>query len=156
LRDVFVLVAAGALAAGFVAFLIGLLLARYRDIFFAMLSLAMSMILYGVLVKTETLGSTDGFHVEIALHIDVFIVQPRLIGRSLQRCQSHAFCLAGAIALRGQFQRALFDVLGKLLRLDGVINQPPLLCSLTANTIRVGAKHVGMIATHFTLVCHAS
>src|SRR3954471_16004751 len=64
LRDVFVLVAAGALAAGLVAFLIGLLLARYRDIFFAMLSLAMSMILYGVLVKTETLGSTDGFHVE--------------------------------------------------------------------------------------------
>ena len=51
-------------AAGIVAFLIGFLLARYREIFFAMLSLAMSMILYGVLVKTETLGSTDGFHVE--------------------------------------------------------------------------------------------
>jgi branched-chain amino acid transport system permease protein len=29
-----------------------------------MLSLAVSMILYGVLVKTESLGSTDGFHVE--------------------------------------------------------------------------------------------
>ena len=29
-----------------------------------MLSLAMSMIFYGVLVKTETLGSTDGFSVE--------------------------------------------------------------------------------------------
>ena len=41
----------------------GILLARYREIFFAMLSLAMSMILYGMLVKTETLGSTDGFHV---------------------------------------------------------------------------------------------
>ncbi|HEX4553886.1 MAG TPA: branched-chain amino acid ABC transporter permease [Xanthobacteraceae bacterium] len=64
LHDVFVLVAAGALVAGVLAFLIGLLLARYRDIFFAMLSLAMSMILYGVLVKTESLGSTDGFHVE--------------------------------------------------------------------------------------------
>jgi ABC-type branched-subunit amino acid transport system permease subunit len=63
LHDVFVLSAAGALAAGLVAFLTGFLLARYRDIFFAMLSLAMSMILYGVLVKTETLGSTDGFHV---------------------------------------------------------------------------------------------
>jgi branched-chain amino acid transport system permease protein len=63
-RDVFLLVAAGAAAAGIVAFLVGFLLARYRDIFFAMLSLAMSMILYGVLVKTETLGSTDGFHVE--------------------------------------------------------------------------------------------
>ena len=63
-RDVFLLIAAGAAAAGIVAFLVGFLLARYRDIFFAMLSLAMSMILYGVLVKTETLGSTDGFHVE--------------------------------------------------------------------------------------------
>ena len=64
LRDVFVMVGAGALLAAFVAFLVGFLLARYRDIFFAMLSLAMSMILWGVLVKTETLGSTDGFHVE--------------------------------------------------------------------------------------------
>jgi ABC-type branched-subunit amino acid transport system permease subunit len=64
LHDALLMVAAGALAAGIVAFLIGFLLARYRDIFFAMLSLAMSMILYGVLVKTETLGSTDGFHVE--------------------------------------------------------------------------------------------
>jgi ABC-type branched-subunit amino acid transport system permease subunit len=64
LRDVFLLLAIGGIAAGIVAFLIGFLLARYRDIFFAMLSLAMSMILYGVLVKTETLGSTDGFHVE--------------------------------------------------------------------------------------------
>jgi ABC-type branched-subunit amino acid transport system permease subunit len=63
-RDVFLLVAVGAAAAGVVAFLVGFLLARYRDIFFAMLSLALSMILYGVLVKTETLGSTDGFHVE--------------------------------------------------------------------------------------------
>ena len=50
-------------AAGLVAFLVGFLLARYREIFFAMLSLAMSMILYGALVKTETLGSTDGFTV---------------------------------------------------------------------------------------------
>jgi len=63
---VFLLVAIGAAAAGIVAFLVGFLLARYRDIFFAMLSLAMSMILYGVLVKTQTLGSTDGFHVEAA------------------------------------------------------------------------------------------
>lgn len=45
------------------AALVGLLLARYRDIFFAMLSLAFSMILYGILVKTEALGSTDGFNV---------------------------------------------------------------------------------------------
>ncbi len=64
IRDVFFVVFVGAVAAGIVAYLIGFLLARYREIFFAMLSLAMSMILYGILVKTETLGSTDGFHVE--------------------------------------------------------------------------------------------
>ena len=63
-RDVFSWCWPAAVGAGIVAFLIGFLLARYREIFFAMLSLAMSMILYGVLVKTETLGSTDGFHVE--------------------------------------------------------------------------------------------
>ena len=65
-EDVFLLVGIGAATSGIVAFLVGFLLARYRDIFFAMLSLAMSMILYGVLVKTETLGSTDGFHVQAA------------------------------------------------------------------------------------------
>jgi ABC-type branched-subunit amino acid transport system permease subunit len=63
-RDVFAVVLLGGVCAGIVAYLIGFLLARYREIFFAMLSLAMSMILYGILVKTETLGSTDGFHVE--------------------------------------------------------------------------------------------
>jgi len=63
-RDVFLVVLAGAVAAAIAAWLIGFLLARYREIYFSMLSLAMSMILYGVLVKTETLGSTDGFHVE--------------------------------------------------------------------------------------------
>jgi ABC-type branched-subunit amino acid transport system permease subunit len=39
------------------------LLARYRGIFFAMLTLALSMVFYGVLVKTEALGGSDGFNV---------------------------------------------------------------------------------------------
>ena len=59
--DAFALVVIGGVAAGLMAVLIGFLLARYREIFFAMLSLALSMILYGVLVKSESLGSTDGF-----------------------------------------------------------------------------------------------
>ena len=37
------------------AAVIGLLLCRYRDIFFAMFSMAFSMILYGVLVKSSAL-----------------------------------------------------------------------------------------------------
>jgi len=63
--DAIGLVLLGGVAAGIVAAIVGFLLARYREIFFAMLSLALSMILYGVLVKTESLGSTDGFSVTV-------------------------------------------------------------------------------------------
>ena len=38
------------------------LLARYRGIFFSMLSLALSMVGYGLLVKTESLGGSAGFN----------------------------------------------------------------------------------------------
>jgi branched-chain amino acid transport system permease protein len=48
-----------------VSAVLALLLRKYRDIFFAMLSLAFSMILYGLLVKTSSLGSTDGFNVTV-------------------------------------------------------------------------------------------
>jgi ABC-type branched-subunit amino acid transport system permease subunit len=65
LTDVFVAVALAAALAGIVAFVLGFLLAGYRDLFFAMLSLAFAMILYGVLVKSETLGSTDGFAIPV-------------------------------------------------------------------------------------------
>src|SRR5262245_59388566 len=64
--DVFLMILVGAAVAGLTAYLVGLLLARYREIFFAMLSLAVSMILYGVLGKTEARGSTDGFRVATA------------------------------------------------------------------------------------------
>jgi ABC-type branched-subunit amino acid transport system permease subunit len=48
-----------------VAAVLGLLLAAYRSIFFAMLSLAFSMVLYGLLVKSSALGSTDGFNIAV-------------------------------------------------------------------------------------------
>ena len=43
------------------------------DIFFGMLSLAFSMILYGLLVKSEALGTTDGFNIRLPT---VFGVRP--------------------------------------------------------------------------------
>ncbi len=61
LQDAALMLLAGAIGAGLIASMLGVLLARYRDIFFAMLSLAFSMILYGLLVKSSALGSTDGF-----------------------------------------------------------------------------------------------
>ena len=63
ISDVFVQMLAGAAVAGLVAFVLGFLLARYRGIFFGLLSLALSMILYGLLVKNQALGSTDGFNI---------------------------------------------------------------------------------------------
>lgn len=45
------------------AFVLGFLLARYRDIFFAMLTLALSMIGYGLLLNNVELGGSDGFNV---------------------------------------------------------------------------------------------
>jgi branched-chain amino acid transport system permease protein len=59
--DILVMVLVGMLAASAMAAVLGLLMAKYRDIFFAMLSLAFSMILFGLLVKSSRLGSTDGF-----------------------------------------------------------------------------------------------
>jgi ABC-type branched-subunit amino acid transport system permease subunit len=38
------------------------LLARYRGIFFAMLTLALSMVTYGLLMKLDMLGGSDGFN----------------------------------------------------------------------------------------------
>src|SRR5450830_10700 len=61
--DAFALLALGTVAATLMALACGWLLTRYREIFYAMLTLALSMILYGVLVKSSALGSTDGFNV---------------------------------------------------------------------------------------------
>jgi len=63
ISDLILMALAGGLASGVLSLLLGFLLARYRGIFFGLLSLALSMILYGLLVKTEALGSTDGFNV---------------------------------------------------------------------------------------------
>lgn len=63
ISDMAVMLVAAVLATAVVSGLLGLLLRKYRDIFFAMLSLAFSMILYGLLVKTSALGSSDGFNI---------------------------------------------------------------------------------------------
>jgi branched-chain amino acid transport system permease protein len=61
--DILAQMALGGAAAAVLALILGFRLARYRGIFFGLLSLALSMILYGLLVKSEALGSTDGFNI---------------------------------------------------------------------------------------------
>lgn len=73
INDFFALLAISAVVSGVLAYILGFLLAKYRAIFFGLLSMAFSMILYGLLVKTEALGSTDGFNVPA---VSIFGWQP--------------------------------------------------------------------------------
>jgi ABC-type branched-subunit amino acid transport system permease subunit len=108
LHDVFLLVALGILAAAVIAVVLGLLVTQYREIFFAMLSLAFSMMLYGTLVKSETLGSTDGFAV----------AEPRFAGFAPSAAEAkYGLCLlAIAVAALGAWvvHRYLASTMGHL------------------------------------------
>ncbi|MGI9332600.1 MAG: branched-chain amino acid ABC transporter permease [Gammaproteobacteria bacterium] len=63
ISDLYVLCALGIAVTALLGALFGPLLATYRGIFFAMLSLSLSMILYGSLSKMSALGGTDGINV---------------------------------------------------------------------------------------------
>ena len=106
--DALVLLAIGTAAAVVVAAILGFLLANYRNIFFAMLSLAFSMILYGLLVKTPLLGSTDGFNV----------APPTLLGRPISGAggQYPLYALACVVAYAVAFamHRYFATPLGRL------------------------------------------
>jgi len=69
ISDLFMLLAVGIIVALVFSGALGFLLRRYREIFFAMLSLAVSMILFGLLSSSEELGSTDGFNLPTATYL---------------------------------------------------------------------------------------
>jgi len=108
ISDAFILTLIAVVVSGITAMLLGLIMARYREIFFAMLSLAFSMILYGVLVKTEALGSTDGFNV----------VHPTYLGyapqEEAQRISLFLWALFVALISTLGVQRYLRSTLGNL------------------------------------------
>ena len=59
--DAFVLLVVGAAVSAVLAALVGPVVSRYREIFFAMLTMAVSMVLYGFLLKAYSMtGGTDG------------------------------------------------------------------------------------------------
>jgi branched-chain amino acid transport system permease protein len=62
ISDALLLALAGGMLSALVAAPFAWPIARYRGIFFAMLSLALSMVLYGLLVKSEAMGGSDGFN----------------------------------------------------------------------------------------------
>ena len=76
LHDALLLVLCAACISGLAGFALGFLLRRYRGIFFAMLNLAFSMILYGAAVKNRALGSTDGFGIALPSFFGTVFAEP--------------------------------------------------------------------------------
>lgn len=104
------LLLAGALAGALAGLVIGLFVVRYRYIFFAMLNLAFSMVLYSIMEKFYHLtGGTDGLRVP----------RPTLLGAGLERAAFEwwlfylALALAVVVALA--VQRYLASPLGQAL-----------------------------------------
>jgi branched-chain amino acid transport system permease protein len=108
--DILLLCAAGGAAAFLLAAPFAPLLARYRGIFFAMLSLALSMVLYGFLMKTTALGGSDGFNV----------TRPTLFGWKAPDATAHYFLwavTAGVTCLLAALVRIYWDSQRGLLSL---------------------------------------
>jgi ABC-type branched-subunit amino acid transport system permease subunit len=91
LSDAILLVIAGGVAAALIALPFAPLLSRYRAIFFAMLTLALSMVLFGILVKSEALGGSDGFNV----------AKPTLFGMALDADNSTRVLYIVAVVFAG-------------------------------------------------------
>ncbi len=76
LSDALLLLVLAAAVSGVAGFVLGFILKRYRGIFFAMMNLAFSMILYGAVVKNRALGSTDGFSIALPTFFGKAFVEP--------------------------------------------------------------------------------
>ena len=68
-QELLLLIPLGGVAGLVMAALVGLIMARYREVFFAMLNLAFSMILFGALLKFYWVtGGTDGLAIGTSGH----------------------------------------------------------------------------------------
>lgn len=114
--DIFLLSLAAAAICGAVGAGFGPLLANYRGIFFAMLTLALSMVLYGSLSKMSFVGGTDGLN----------IAAPTFLGwapegEALQRALY--LYVAGLAVVTGALMRRYFDSEQGLLMLAARDNE---------------------------------
>lgn len=111
ITDAVVLVLIGGCLAIVIAVVIAPLLARYRKIFFATLTLAVSMLVYGALAKTDALGGSDGLN----------LVAPTFLGFRPKEADQTVYvtlALAGVLAVGlGAVIRAHFNSIRGFLAL---------------------------------------
>jgi len=126
----------GMIAAGVVAAVFAPMLARYRGIFFAMLTLALSMVLYGLLSKASAVGGTDG----------LTVAKPTLLGLVLTpgRADYLLFVLTVALSVLAAWAVVVYKN-----SVAGLLAQ-----AVRANSLRVeylGASSQRSLATSFVL-----
>jgi branched-chain amino acid transport system permease protein len=109
ISDMAVMLIAAMVVTALASAAIGLLLRKYRDIFFAMLSLAFSMILYGLLVKTSSLGSSDGFNIAATKIAGITVA-----GTSVERYVRYALTVVFACASGVFMHKYLNSHMGRL------------------------------------------
>jgi ABC-type branched-subunit amino acid transport system permease subunit len=134
--DALLMVLIGGFAATLCALPFAPLLSRYRGIFFAMLTLAISMVLYGILVKTQTLGGSDGFNVS----------RPTLFGQEIATEESNWLMYNLAVVVVG--------VLATLARIYADSVRGLVSMAIRENELRVeylGASVTQTIGTNFII-----
>ena len=109
ISDMAVMLVAAVIVTAVVSAALGLLLRKYRDIFFAMLSLAFSMILYGLLVKTSSLGSSDGFNIAASKIAGITVA-----GTSVDRYVRYALTVVFAFIAGAFMHKYLNSHMGRL------------------------------------------
>jgi ABC-type branched-subunit amino acid transport system permease subunit len=112
LSDAIALTALGGLVSAIAGYVLGFVMARYREIFFAMLSLALSMILYGILVRSAALGSTDGFNLPPPTFLGFSVAGET--GRLLIYALTVIVAIGAAMALH-RFVRSPAGVIGEAI-----------------------------------------
>ncbi len=133
--DLFVFLLIAAVASALMGLVIGLFVVRYRYIFFSMLNLAFSMVLYSLLEKFfHITGGTDGLRIE----------RPTVLGLTLDR---------------GEFETVLYFVSLALLAVSLVavhrLLDSPLGHSLRAiKTNEVRLEYLGISARRTLLMCY--
>ncbi len=139
LTDAVALVALGGFVSAGAGYVLGFVMARYREIFFAMLSLALSMILYGILVRSAALGSTDGFN----------LPPPTFLGFAVEGKTGRVLVYALTVAL----------AVGTAMLLHRFVNSPAGVIGEAILTNEIRVEYLGTSVTgvlHLTYVIGAA
>jgi ABC-type branched-subunit amino acid transport system permease subunit len=132
--DAVLLTALGGVAALVLALIIAPLLAGYRGIFFATLTLALSMIAYGVLNKTYVLGGSDGINLRApgflgyqpgapaAASYALFVFTSLITAVAAALARIHFDSMRGLLSLAARDNEIRVEYLGASVRQVTVVN----------------------------------